>query len=191
MFGVGGEWVVPLIPADLLRALGLVLIPAAWVTAGWPSAAVIFLVFGTQWLLRWLRGGSLLDWAGQLTLLAAGWFSVTGLYHRVGALDVLMHALTSALVAGLVGIAVEAALRRRDIPAATVLRTTGRTLAWLGLAGATVGLGVVWELAEWWGHTFVTEEIGVGYEDTIGDLAANTLGALVGAWLAVRTGERG
>ena len=62
----------PLIPADLLRALGLVLIPAAWVTAGWPSAAVIFLVFGTQWLLRWLRGGSLLDWAGQLTLLAAG-----------------------------------------------------------------------------------------------------------------------
>ena len=191
MFGVGGEWVVPLIPADLLRALGLVLIPAAWVTAGWPSAAVIFLVFGTQWLLRWLRGGSLLDWAGQLTLLAAGWFSVTGLYHRVGALDVLMHALTSALVAGLVGIAVEAALRRRDIPAATVLRTTGRTLAWLGLAGATVGLGVVWELAEWWGHTFVTEEIGVGYEDTIGDLTANTLGALVGAWLAVRAGERG
>ena len=181
---------VPLIPADLLRALGLVLIPAAWVTAGWPSAAVMFLVFGTQWLLRWLRGGSLLDWTGQLTLIAAGWFSVTGLYHRVSALDIIMHALTSALVAGLVGIAVEAALRRRDVPASTALRTTGRTLAWLGLTGATVSLGVVWELAEWWGHTFVTEEIGVGYEDTIGDLAANTLGALVGAWLAVRAGER-
>ena len=181
----------PLIPADLLRALGLVLIPAAWVTAGWPSAAVMFLVFGTQWLLRWLRGGSLLDWTGQLTLIAAGWFSVTGLYHRVGALDIIMHALTSALVAGLVGIAVEAALRRRDVPASTALRTTGHTLAWLGLAGATVSLGVVWELAEWWGHTFVAEEIGVGYEDTIGDLTANTLGALVGAWLAVRAGERG
>ena len=95
---------LPLIPADLLRGLGLALIPAAWVIAGWPSAAVMFLVFGAQWLLRWLRGGSLLDWSGQIVMLAAGWFSVTGLYHRVTDLDMLMHALTSAVVAGLVGI---------------------------------------------------------------------------------------
>lgn len=181
---------LPLIPADLLRGLGLALIPAAWVIAGWPSAAVMFLVFGAQWLLRWLRGGSLLDWSGQIVMLAAGWFSVTGLYHRVTDLDMLMHALTAGVVARLVGIAVEAALRRRDVPVSTALDTTGRTVAWLGLASATVSLGVLWELAEWWGHTVVTEEIGVGYVDTIGDMAANTVGALVGAWLAVRSGGR-
>ena len=101
----------------------------------------MFLVFGAQWLLRWLRGGSLLDWSGQIVMLAAGWFSVTGLYHRVTDLDMLMHALTSAVVARLVGIAVEAALRRRDVPVSTALDTTGRTVAWLGLASATVSLG--------------------------------------------------
>ena len=78
---------LPLIAADLLRALGLVLIPAAWAVAGWPSAAVMLLVFGAQWLTRWLVPGSALDWGAQAVLLAAGWFSVTGLYHRVEALD--------------------------------------------------------------------------------------------------------
>lgn len=150
----------------------------------------MFLVFGTQWLLRWLRGGSLLDWSGQIVLLAAGWFSVTGLYHSVFALDLVMHALVSALVAGLVACAAEHALRRRHVSVPAALRMTGRTLAWLGLAGATISLGVVWELAEWWGHVFVTEEIGVGYEDTISDLAVDTLGALVGGWLAVNAGQR-
>ena len=42
-----------------------------------------------------------------------------------------------------------------------------------------VTLGVVWELFEWFGHTFIDEEIYVGYEDTLGDLVAGGLGSLV------------
>ena len=182
---------LPLIPADLLRALGLVLIPAAWAVAGWPSAAVMFLVFGSQWLLRALVPGSLLDWGGQAVLLAAGWFSVTGLYHRVEALDLVMHAVASAVVAGLVAVAVRARLRRRGEDAAHLVRRLGPVLSATALASATVGLGVLWELAEWWGHTYVTEEIGVGYDDTIGDLAADLAGGAAGAALAVRAALRG
>lgn len=197
----------PLLPADLLRALGLALIPLAWVEAGWPSAAVMFLVFGAQWLLRWLGGGTLLDWAGQAMLLAAGWFSVVGLYHRVPPLDLVVHAAASAVVAGLVGVSLRAWLRHRargtdgmgagagrgraaGIPGRTdapgAVRAVGPLLAVLALASLTVALGVVWEIAEWWAHHAVSEEIGVGYDDTLGDLLADSLGALVGSALAVR-----
>lgn len=181
---------LPLIPADLLRALGLALIPAAWAVAGWPSAAVMLLVFGAQWLTRWLVPGTALDWASQAVLLAAGWFSVTGLYHRVQALDLAMHAAASAVVAGLVAVAVRARLRRRGVSAGRAVALLGPLTAGVGLAAATVALGVLWELAEWWGHTAVTPEIGVGYEDTVGDLAADLLGACLGAALAVRSALR-
>ena len=63
---------LPLIPADLLRALGLILVPVAAVHAGWPSAAAMLLVFGSQWLTRWLAPGGALDWAAQAVLLLAG-----------------------------------------------------------------------------------------------------------------------
>ena len=87
---------LPLIPADLLRALGLILVPVAAVHAGWPSAAAMLLVFGSQWLTRWLAPGGVLDWAAQAVLLLAGWLSVIGLYPRVPWLDLLVHAAASA-----------------------------------------------------------------------------------------------
>ena len=160
---------LPLIPADLLRALGLILVPVAAVHAGWPSAAAMLLVFGSQWLTRWLAPGGALDWAAQAVLLLAGWLSVIGLYPRVPWLDLLVHAAASAVVACLTALVVGAWLRRRGTE-----------------AGQAVALGLVWELAEWWGYTAVTPEIGVGYTDTIGDLAADLVGAGIGAALAVR-----
>jgi len=178
--------VLPLLPADLLRALGLALIPLAGAEAGWPSAAVMFLVFGAQWQLRWLAGGSLLDWAGQAVLLAAGWFSVIGLYHRVGWLDVLTHAAASAVIAALVAVTLRSWLRRRGVDAGELARHVGLGLALLVLTALTVALGVLWEIAEWWGHHAVSEEIGVGYDDTLGDLTADLVGALAGSALVVR-----
>lgn len=140
---------LPLIPADLLRALGLILVPVAAVHAGWPSAAAMLLVFGSQWLTRWLAPAS---------------------------------SRTACLTALVVG----AWLRRRGTEAGQAVALLGPGLAGLGIAAAAVALGVVWELAEWWGHTAVTPEIGVGHTDTIGDLAADLVGAGIGAALAVR-----
>lgn len=184
------------IPADVLRLLGLLLVPAAGAVAGWPSAAAMSLVFGGQWLLRWLAGGSLLDWAGQVVLLAAGWASVIGLYHRAEGLDLVMHAAATAVVTGLVAVVVRSALRRPGrsggpVTPAEAVRLLGPVVAVLALTAAGTALGVVWEIAEWWGHHQVTEEIGVGYDDTLGDLAADLVGALAAALLAVRSVRRG
>ncbi len=179
----------PLIPADLLRLVGLALVPLGGAVAGWPSAAVMFLVFGTQWLLRWLVGGRVLDWTGQTVLLAAGWCSVTGLYHRVEHLDLLMHAASSAVIAGLAAVAVRAWLRRRGSSAGAAVRLLGPTLCWAALVSAVGTLGVLWEVAEWIGHRWITAEIGVGYEDTVTDLAANLIGAAAASGWVLRTVE--
>ena len=186
---------VRVIPADVLRLLGLLLVPAAGAVAGWPSAAAMFLVFGGQWLLRWLTGGSALDWASQAVLLAAGWASVIGLYRRVAGLDLVMHAAATGVVTGLVAVVVRSALRRRGrlggpVSPAEAVHVLGPVLSWLALAAAGTALGVLWEIAEWWGHHWVTAEIGVGYDDTLGDLTADLVGALVAAAAAVRSAVR-
>jgi hypothetical protein len=162
-------------PADAGRLLGAVLVPASWLVAGWPAAAAMLLVCGGQWLLRWYLLGRPVDPAGQLVLLAAGWFSAVGLYHQVSWLDAVMHTLASLVVALLV-----AELLRAVVLVPLLLRA-------VVLVCVTVTLGVLWELGEWLGHTYITPEIGVGYEDTIGDLAANLVGAVLGAALAVRS----
>ncbi|MGW6173704.1 hypothetical protein ACWF5H_09460 [Arthrobacter sp. NPDC055138] len=194
--------------ADAGRLLGAVLVAASWLVAGWPAAAAMLLVCGGQWLLRWYLLGRPVDAAGQLVLLAAGWFSAVGLYHRVSWLDAVMHALASLVVALLAAELLRAELlgARGQLAGGTpasgapavgaAAPSTGRNgrggrtgvvVPAVLLVCATVTLGVLWELGEWLGHTYITPEIGVGYDDTIGDLAANFVGAILGAALAVRT----
>ena len=50
----------------------------------------------------------------------------------------------------------------------------------------TVGLALsaVWEIVEWLGHTLVDSQIFVAYDDTIGDIAAGGVGALLGGVVA-------
>ncbi|UNK45212.1 hypothetical protein [Arthrobacter sulfonylureivorans] len=184
--------------ADAGRLLGAVLVAASWLVAGWPAAAAMLLVCGGQWLLRWYLLDRPVDAVGQLVLLAAGWFSAVGLYHQVSWLDAVMHALASLVVALLVAELLRAELLARGTPAsggaAGSLSGSGGRGGWTGvvmpavvLVCATVTLGVVWELGEWLGHAYITPEIGVGYDDTIGDLAANFVGAVLGAALSVHS----
>ncbi|UNX54812.1 hypothetical protein MF406_00445 [Georgenia sp. TF02-10] len=43
---------------------------------------------------------------------------------------------------------------------------------------------MLWELGEWVGHTYGDPEIHVGYDDTVGDLAAGLLGSLLAGAIA-------
>ena len=44
-------------------------------------------------------------------------------------------------------------------------------------------LALLWEMGEWFGHTRLDDRIQVGYEDTLGDLGAGVVGAVVAAVL--------
>jgi hypothetical protein len=92
--------------------------------------------------------------------------------------DLPVHFLTNGLFAamcyiGLVrlGVLADAATLQRPMVSAVVMTTA------LGLS-----LGVLWEVFEWFGHTFIDGEIFVGYVDSIGDLVWGGIGAVLAGY---------
>lgn len=108
------------------------------------------------------------------TLLVAAWSNILDLYGRIGWWDLVVHFFCAGTLA--VGSYLFLArLRMVPVPfttyftpAAGIVLTTA-----FGLA-----LGGLWEMVEWLGYTYITPDIHVTYQDTIGDMAAGGLGAL-------------
>lgn len=160
--------------ADGMRVLGVVSIVAAII--GWPpvAAGVLGLVLIGLVLPRFLGIRPPVDAAICIVLLIAGWSSVIDVYGAIAWWDILVHFALNGLIAAMlyillirVGFVPDPAATRVPL-AATVTLTVA-----LGLAA-----GVLWEVGEWAGHTFVDERIFVGYTDSIGDLAVGGAGAL-------------
>lgn len=116
------------------------------------------------------------------TIVFAAWASTLEWYIAVPHLDLLVHALANGLLAAALVLLV---VRLGGLPP-----RIPRSGAVLVVTGAGALLGVVWEIGEWLGHVLMDDGIQVGYEDTLGDLAAGTLGsALAGALLRVDEGD--
>ena len=110
------------------------------------------------------------------TLILGAWAATLDWYATVPGLDLLIHAVANGLLAL---VAVLVMLRYQ-----TLAPLSSRLGAIIVTAGVGALLGVIWEAGEWFGHTYLNDAIGVGYGDTVGDLAAGTLGsALAGATL--------
>lgn len=157
------------------------------------DVAVFLLVLMGALVSRCLELSRVFDGVYCLILLAAAWSSVLDLYARIGWWDLPVHFAATGVIAvvafyllvraGAVahpGAARPVAARPgRPAPSSAVLRAAVPVLVLsLGLA-----VSVLWELGEWVGHTFVDENINVGYQDTLGDLAAGGLGALLAGFL--------
>lgn len=176
-----GRW----LPGDPLRLVAAASVPLAGAVAGGPSAAALLLTLGGAMALRFVRVPTVLDIVGQLVLLASAWLAVTGAYELVAELDSVAHLGSGAVLALL---ARTLLLRLGLLP-----REPGRRAAVaraLHTVTAVVLLGLLWELGEWAGYAWFSPDIGVGYEDTLVDLAADGAGALAAALLAERSGAR-
>ncbi|MFB8191265.1 hypothetical protein ACFC14_18260 [Microbacterium sp. NPDC055988] len=160
--------------ADAVRVIGVlsVLVAAIWSMP--TDAGILALTTPALMLPRALgmRGG--VDLAVGVIVLVAGASNVFDLYRTVPGWDLVVHfvctgaiAATGYTVLARLGVVVPqgAPEFRPRIP--IVLCTI------LGLA-----VSAVWEMIEWAGRTFVTAEIFVTYQDTIGDMALGGLGAL-------------
>ncbi|TFC54690.1 MULTISPECIES: hypothetical protein [unclassified Cryobacterium] len=161
--------------ADALRALALVGIVVAGVGWGPLSGISLALVAGGMLLPRLLRLRPSVDIAFGVVVLVAVWSSVLGIYLTTRWWDLPVHFLTNGLCAALLYIVLvqfrvlaDADTLPRPMLSAAVVTTT------LGLA-----LGVLWEVFEWFGHTYLDPEIFVGYNDSIGDLVWGGAGALL------------
>lgn len=176
-----GRW----LPGDALRFVAAGSVPLAGVVAGGPSAAAMLLTLGGAMALRFVRVPTAIDIVGQLVLLASAWLAVTGAYELVAELDTAAHLGSGAVLAVLVRTLL---LRLGLLPAAAGRRAAVARA--LHTVTAVVLLGLVWELGEWAGYAWFSPDIGVGYEDTLVDLAADGVGALVAALLAERSTAR-
>ncbi len=163
------------VATDLLRlaaALSVVLGTLGW---GFIGFALFMLVLGGSMIPRALGTPAPLDLSFCATILVGAWAAMLDWYLAVSWLDVVVH----AALTGLVGAIGYAALER--------LRLFGEGMTRLGVVvvSSTLAttLALLWEMGEWFGHTVLDDRIQVGYEDTLGDLAAGVVGAVVAAVL--------
>ncbi|MGY3129255.1 hypothetical protein ACVWW9_002784 [Agrococcus sp. UYP33] len=159
---------------DALRLVILASIPLAWLIAGPPSAAAMLLVLGGSMLTRIAPVSSAVDVTTQAVLLAAAWCATLGLYETVPALDLVAHVASGAVLALLArALLLQAGL----LPGGDGGRAAAARM--LHVVSGVALLGLLWELGEWAGNTFITTAIRVGYADTLSDLVADVVGAIV------------
>lgn len=170
--------------ADGLRLFGLAGVVFAALFLRWTDVGILAFTLPGLLLARFIGMVAWGDVVVSVTLLIAAWSNVFDLYTTVPGWDNVVH----FFCAGVLAVVCYLLLAQwRMVPAlstgwdrssaATVVLTTA-----LGLA-----LGALWEMVEWVGVTYVTPDIFVTYDDTIGDMAIGGLGALVMGLVAART----
>ncbi len=165
--------------ADGLRVLGLLGVLAAAVFASPTDAGIAALALPALVLPRFLALRPGWDLAVCAIVLVAAWSNVVDAYRTVVGWDLVVHFACTAVLALLVYVAAErwGLLPPPPVPA----RVPIVALPTIGLA-----LSAVWEMVEWFGFEFVSDEIFVAYADTIGDMALGGLGAAAAGLLAAR-----
>lgn len=162
-----GEWLADAI--RVIAALSVVVAAAGW---GFVELAVFMLALLGTIVPRALGVRALLDVTTGLTCVVAAWSNVFSLYTTLIGWDKVIHGVLTGVIAALV---VVISQRTAFLPPLAGHRVGHATVATvLGL-----GLGALWEIGEWAGHTFVDSAVFVGYVDTIGDLGADGAGALL------------
>jgi hypothetical protein len=180
----GRLWDSPLrAAADVVRLAGMVSFVVALTMGGIETALFALVLLGLT-LLRLVGVAAALDLATGVWLVLAAWFALLDYYLRYQWLDVLVHLSAT----GLVSVAVFALLVK--VGAAHRPDSSGlarpRLAAVLLTVALGLALGVLWELGEWFGHTYLDGRIQTGYDDTIGDLASGGVGALLAGLLNAR-----
>ncbi|ROS78645.1 hypothetical protein [Cellulomonas sp. PhB143] len=165
----------PLVASDALRAAAALSVALVAARADLVAVALFLLVLGGTMVPRALGVSGALDASFCGTVLLGAWAAELDWYRAVSWLDVVVH----AAITGLVAVLAYAALVRWRL----VQPGPGAVVVTVGLGAA---LSTLWEIGEWAGHTFLDGRIAVGYQDTVGDLAAGLTGALVAGLLLAR-----
>ncbi|AZZ56284.1 hypothetical protein [Rathayibacter iranicus] len=169
-----GEWL-----ADAVRGVGAASIVAAAIGWGLVDVAVLALAAIGLVVPRFLGIRPALDAAFGVALLVASWSSVLGLYEAWVGWDLVVHCVLNGLAAA---VAYIVAARAGVVPTVSGARgPLAPAVVLCACFGTTAG--VLWEWGEWAGHRFIDSSIFIGYEDTLGDLAAGTVGSLLAGLL--------
>ncbi|MBQ3360264.1 MAG: hypothetical protein IJG47_15365 [Microbacterium sp.] len=173
--------------ADGLRVVGVLAVIAAAVWLKPTDAGIAALALPALMLPRMLGLRPWFDVVTCVVVLVAAWSNVLDLYRTITGWDLLLHGVCTGVLAIVLAVVIErtgvAALTR---DAGVRPRTPLVLLPLLALA-----ISAVWEMIEWVGWAFLSDDIFVTYQDTIGDMVLGGLGGvLAGALLAWTRVER-
>ena len=165
------------VASDGVRLLGVLSLLVVLLWHGPVEAALFALVLLGLLVSRCLPAAPLFASLYGLTLLVAAWSSVMDLYARISWWDLAVHCAATGTIAVMAWYLLAA------YGAVTASQPGGRPVPVFAVPAVVTALGlalsVLWEFGEWWGHYYVDSTINVGYQDTIGDLAAGGLGSLL------------
>lgn len=160
------------IVADLIHFGGLLSFFLAVIFFELTQAAVVAFTLPGLVIARFLGVKPWPDAILTSSLIIAAWSNVFELYTSISWWDMFIHFICAG---GLAAAAYFYLARIEAVPQPGTHRVAGIVLTTaFGLA-----LGVLWEVVEWVGFTYITSQIYVTYEDTISDLVVGGLGALV------------
>ena len=170
-------------PIDLLRAL-LVAGAAGFLLAGDTRGALLLGGAGAiAWAVRPVLLPRVYDLALVLALTLQAWGEALGLYDSISWFDNVVH-FTLPFFAGPTLYIV---LARIDLVPDPKDGTETRHYAGIAVVAFALGvaLGALWEIFEYASDNSLGSDLQIDNDDTIGDLIADTLGALAGAALLV------
>ncbi|WZH36696.1 MAG: hypothetical protein PIR02_18415 [Microbacterium enclense] len=163
---------------DAVRAVAIVLVLVSLFTLPFTDFAVLSMSLPAVMLSRMIGLRSGLDLVTCVTVFVAAGSNVLDLYRAWTGWDLIVHLACTGVLAAVALVLLDDA----RVIAPSKLRRTAIVVATIsGLA-----LSAVWEMVEWFGYRFITDAIFVTYDDTIGDMMAGGLGALVAGILASR-----
>jgi hypothetical protein len=172
------EWV-----ADAIRLLGPLSVVAGFVWWAPSDAGVLALTLVGLVLPRFAGVRPSFDLVFCVTVLIAAWSNVLLLYETVPGWDLVVHAVFTGVLAAVMYLL----LARLELVPAPLAPGTRRATPILLVTSLALALSAVWEILEWIGWRFISPEIYVSYQDTIGDMGAGWLGGVaagvVVAWV--------
>lgn len=160
--------------ADALRLIGVLSVGIAAVWFAITDVGIVAFALPALVAPRFIGVPPVFDSAFCVTVLVAAWSNVFDLYRSVVGWDIVMHFVCTALMAPMLYL-LFVRLQAAPAPGSSVKRRV------IILSFVTLGLAIsaLWEMVEWVGYVFISDDIYVEYHDTIGDMAVGGLGALI------------
>lgn len=174
--------------ADAVRAVGVVGVAVALIWLSPTDAGIAALALPALMLPRVLGMRGAFDLTACVTVIVAAWSNVLDLYRSISGWDLLVHLVCT----GVLTVVAAVILSRTDVvPMTRDAGASPRTSLILAPVVA-LALSAVWEMIEWLGWAYLSDEIFVTYQDTIGDMAFGALGGVAaGVVLATSSPDRG
>lgn len=166
------EWL-----ADTVRVIAVLLTIVLLVSLGIYEAGIMAFTLPGLMLPKFIGMRGSADLACIGIMLTAALSNIFGLYTAITGWDLIVHCVCTAIIS-VTAYLLLAHAKLLPFPNAAEFRFAHGFVFVIVLG---MSLGAAWEVVEWIGFRFLPADVVVNYDDTITDLIADSIGAVVAA----------